>query len=351
MQNNVTSFGEQIRVSQYQAMQDDEKMICFGLGINDPKAIFNTTQGLKENFGSSRVFDTPTSENAMTGIGIGAALSGHRVLMTHQRVDFFLLALDQLINNAAKWHFMFNGTMSVPITIRLIIGRGWGQGPTHQQNLQSWFAHIPGLKVITPGLTANVGALLYQAIMDNNPVVFLEHRWLHQQTSKVSQCLPFHFPVNTTNLVSVGNDVTVICNSYLLSEVLNLKDYLKVQSNISLDIIEVSEPSSIDWTVIIGSVNKTKKCIVLDIDHQHISLSSEISSQIYDACYTTLEAPVKRLALPPYPEPTSVHLTKNYYINQNDIIQVLSEFTGKKLHTIETENLHDVPGDWFKGPF
>ena len=129
------------------AMKKDKKMLCYGLGATDPKAIFGTTKDLEKIFGKDRVFDTPTSENAMTGVAIGAALDGVRSITTHQRLDFFLLAMDQLVNSAAKWFYMFGGKKSVPITIRLIIGRGWGQGPTHSQSYQSFFAKIPGLKV------------------------------------------------------------------------------------------------------------------------------------------------------------------------------------------------------------
>ena len=123
----------------------------------------------------------------MTGIGIGAALGGMRTIMTHQRLDFFLLAMDQLVNSAAKWHYMFGSQISVPITIRLIVGRGWGQGPIHSQNLQAWFAHVPGLKVVMPTTPADAKGLLLSSIFDPNPVVFLEHRWLHQSVGEVEK--------------------------------------------------------------------------------------------------------------------------------------------------------------------
>jgi pyruvate dehydrogenase E1 component beta subunit len=149
------------------------------LGVTDPKGVFGTTTGLEEKFGSNRVFDMPTSENAMTGIGIGVSLNGFRPVMTHQRLDFALLSLDQIINNAAKWRFMFGGTRGVPITIRLIIGRGWGQGPTHSQNLHALFSHIPGLKVVMPSTAKDAKGLLLSSIFDPDPVIFLENRWLH----------------------------------------------------------------------------------------------------------------------------------------------------------------------------
>lgn len=351
MQNKTTTFAEEINQAQHCAMAKDNSMICMGLGINDPKAIFGTTTGLQSKFGSDRVFDMPTSENAMTGVGIGAAITGTRVLMTHQRVDFFLLAMDQLVNNAAKWHYMFNGQMTVPLTIRLIIGRGWGQGPTHQQSLQSWFAHIPGLKVVTPSLTDNVGQLLYQSIMDNNPTIFLEHRWLHNQKIDKETCVDYNSNMQTTRVIKEGADVTIIANSYMLLEAIHCHDFLK-KHGVNCELIEISEPTNIDWQTIYDSVNKTQTCICTDIGHNSFSVSSEISAKIYEACFRSLKKPIKRIALPSYPEPTSFGLTKKYYKTRTEITKAVSELLDREIFMTEDEEfLHDVPGNWFKGPF
>ena len=185
MQNKkIIKFNEAINFALKKAMYRDNKMICYGLGINDPKSIFGTTKDLKKKFGKSRVFDMPTSENAMTGVSIGEAINGVRSVVTHQRIDFFLLAIDQSVNSAATWHYMFGGKMRLPITIRLIIGRGWGQGATHSQSLHAWFAHIPGLKVVSPSNSYDAAGLLYASIFDPNPVIYLEHRWLHNTDGK-----------------------------------------------------------------------------------------------------------------------------------------------------------------------
>ena len=144
------TFGEAIREGTDQCLNEDPSVYIMGLGVPDPKGIFGTTVGLREKYGEKRVMDMPISENGMTGVAIGSALRGMRPIMTHQRIDFMLLSLDQIINNAAKWHYMFGGQMSVPLVIRLLVGQGWGQGPQHSQSLQTLFAHIPGLKVIMP---------------------------------------------------------------------------------------------------------------------------------------------------------------------------------------------------------
>ncbi len=180
----MTTFANEVRDALDHALATDPSVLVFGLGVPDPKGVFGTTLGLQEKYGEKRVFDTPTSENALTGIAVGAALAGMKPVYTHQRLDFALLSMDQIVNNAAKWHFMFGGQRSVPITIRMILGRGWGQGPTHSQNLQAWFAHIPGLKVVMPALASDVKGLLLASIQDPNPVIFLEHRWLHNMKTQ-----------------------------------------------------------------------------------------------------------------------------------------------------------------------
>ena len=351
MQTNKTLFSNQINLAQFKAMREDKNMICMGLGITDPKSIFNTTAGLAEEFGVERVFDMPTSENAMTGVGIGAAIAGSRVLMTHQRVDFFLLALDQLVNNAAKWHHMFNGQMQVPLTIRLIIGRGWGQGPTHQQSLQSWFSHIPGLEVIVPSRTDNVGQLLYKAIMNNNPTVFLEHRWLHNQQLPAEHCIPFEENNSSTRILHKGSDLTIISNSYMLIEALHAAEELK-RHDIHAEVIEIASPSHIDWEVIFKSVNKTGYCLSADIGHKSFSITSEVTARVTERCFENLKKAPLRLGLPDIPEPTSFGLTRGYYQDRDYLLHYVEKLLGKKIPFQPLQKkLHDVPGEWFEGPF
>lgn len=352
MADHLTTFAQEINRAQHQAMTDDHSMLSFGLGIDDPMGIFGTTKGLAESFGAGRVFDMPTAENAMTGVGIGAALAGSRVLMTHQRVDFFLLAMDQLVNNAAKWHYMFNGQMKVPLTIRLIIGRGWGQGPTHAQNLQAWFAHIPGLKVIVPSQTQQVGRQLYQAIMDDNPVIFLEHRWLHQQSCDVNSISSLYEALTPTKIHRSGKDITLIANSYMLLESLRAAASLSEQG-IECEVLEVAQVNPVDWQPIYQSVQKTGHAIVCDAGALSCSFSSEIVARITENCFQSLKKAPVRIALPDHPEPTSFSLTKNFYNSANDIIAKVVQILERSSISYIQQNApyHDIPGEWFKGPF
>ena len=216
MQTNATA--EILRVLD-RNLYENPKFLISGLGVSDPKGVFGTTFGLSEKYGSHRVLETPTSENAMTGIGVGLAISGFQPLMVHQRLDFFILAMDQLVNSAAKWHFMFGGQSSVPITIRLITGRGWGQGPTHSQNLHSWFAHIPGLKVVMPSFASEVASLLQASIDDPNPVIFIEDRWIHnQQVDAMDPRIEKPIELGKARVCKSGTQITVVSSGYMSIE-------------------------------------------------------------------------------------------------------------------------------------
>lgn len=346
---NKTTFAAEIRRAHALALEIDKSSIATGLGIDDPKGIFGTTLDLHKEFGCDRVFDMPTAENGMTGVGIGAAITGTRVVMTHQRLDFFLLAMDQLVNNAAKWHYMFNGTMKVPLTIRLILGRGWGQGPTHAQNLQTWFAHIPGLKVVVPSTASTVASQLYNSIMDDNPVVFLEHRWLHNQQVNVQDTIETDKLV-TTRLARSGKDITIVANSYMLIEAMRAAEFLG-EHGIEAEIIELCQVNPIDWQLIEESVTKTGRLLAVDAGALTCSLSSEIVAHITQTCFAQLKVAPQRLAMPDIPEPTSHALTKDFYNQAEDISMAAGKMFGLEWEVKKPSNQHDVPGEWFKGPF
>jgi pyruvate dehydrogenase E1 component beta subunit len=289
----------------------------------------------------------------MTGVAIGASLNGIRSVFTHQRLDFFLLAMDQLINSAAKWHYMFGSQISVPITIRLIIGRGWGQGPTHSQNLQAWFAHIPGLKVVMPSNARNAKGLLLSSIFDPNPVIFLEHRWLHESESEVPKG-EFTIPLGESE-VHTGKDITVVSMSYMTVEGLLAKDFLKKHYNINCEIIDLRTISPLDLDTIYRSVSKTKKLLVLDTGYASGSVAGEIIAKVCIERYDDLDSPPARLAMPDVPEPTSFALTKDFYNTAKNVVEkVLTMFKIEPKDNLKLLNRvenHDVPGHWFKGPF
>ncbi len=348
------SFVQAINEGTIVAMERDSKTICFGLGVDDPKRIFGSTNSLLEKFGPQRVFDMPTSEGGMTGVAIGASLNGVRCLMTHQRLDFFLLTMDQIINNAAKWQYMFGGQSSpVRLTTRLILGRGWGQGPTHSQNLQSLFAHVPGLKVVMPFSPEDAKGLLLASLFDDNPVIFLEHRWLHQMEGLVPEGF-YTTPIGSANVLHAGADVTIVSYSYMTAEALHALPALE-RAGISAEIIDLRSIRPLDWQTVLSSVQKTGRLLALDTSNAMCSVASEIVSTCATECFDSLKQAPMRITLPDFPSPTSHALTEKFYPRAEDIAKAVGKMMSRPvdLQSIVTARTspHDVPGNWFKGPF
>ena len=353
MSTDGTTFARAINSALHQAMHDDPTVISYGLGVPDPKGVFGTTLGLQEAFGEDRAFDTPTAENGLTGVAVGAALGGLKPVFTSQRLDFFLLAMDQLVNNAAKWHYMFGGKQSVPITIRLIVGRGWGQGPTHSQNLQSWFCHVPGLKVVVPVTPADAKGLLLSSIFDSNPVVFLEHRWLYNADGEVPDG-DYRVPLGKARRAREGSDVTLVAFSYMTVEALHAAEALEA-CGITCDVIDLRTLKPMDWDAILDSVERTGRLIALDTGNETGSVAGEIVARTSMMRFDSLQKAPVRLALPDVPTPTSPALTKHYYTGADRIVMAVGDLCDadvkQAMATCQRTEPHDVPGDWFTGPF
>lgn len=347
-------YAEAILEATDQKMTLDPSIYLMGLGVPDPKGIFGTTSGLGEKYGPDRVMDMPVSENGMTGIAIGSALLGMRPVMTHQRVDFFLLALDQLINNAAKWHYMFGNKMNVPLVIRLIIGRGWGQGPQHSQSLQSIFAHFPGLKVVMPATPYDAKGLLVSALEDNNPVVYLEHRWLHGVFGEVPQDL-YKVPIGKARVAQEGTDVTIVACSHMVLEALLAAKQLK-EEGISAEIIDLRSIKPLDKETILQSVRKTGRLVVADPDWKICGISSEIVAMVAEEDPKLLKAPPVRIAYPDRFTPTGWTLANHFYPTAYHIGAAIFKMMGKQpSHLLEAllkmQTPQDTPNREFTGPF
>lgn len=349
---------EAIREATFQAMAEDNRVIIIGEGVPDPKGIFGTTLGLREKFGSKRVFDMPISENALTGICIGAALKGLRPILTHQRLDFSLLSLDQIINNAAKWHYMFGGQNTVPLVIRMVIGMGWGQGPQHSQSLQSLFAQIPGLKVVMPTTAYDAKGLLLASIKDNNPVIFLEHRWIHGLTGHVPEEM-YTVPIGKAKVVKEGTDITLVSHSYMTIETLRAASILSTHG-VNAEVIDLRTIRPLDEETIIDSVKKTGRLIVIDNASQTGSIAENIAGRVSMKIYGQLLSAPAIITCPDYPAPTSPALSKNYYPTYKIIAEKSfwllkkdSSILQKSLEEETEENKlpHDIPDSSFTGPF
>jgi|TARA_B100001971_G_C18244866_1_gene573519 pyruvate dehydrogenase E1 component beta subunit len=352
------TYAESIHEALDQSMEECPSVFVIGEGVPDPKGIFGTTLGLKEKYGK-RVLDMPISENGMTGVCIGAALTGMKPILIHQRIDFSLMAIDQLINNAAKWHYMFGGQSKVPLVIRLIIGRGWGQGAQHSQNLQALFAHIPGLKVVMPSTAYDAKGLLISSIEDNNPVVFIEHRWLHN-TSGLVPTEYYKVPIGKAKIVQEGNDLTIATTSFMTIEAIRAAKFLKC-AGINPEIVDLRTLKPLDEGAIIDSVKKTGRLLVLDLGYSTGGFAGEVIAGVVGKVFEKLKSAPKRITLPDIPTPTTLALTKHYYPTHVNIIKEVFRMLGhseKKLNDFLLSNKidgdlgsSDVPDKSFTGPF
>ena len=349
----LIKFSEAINNALDLAMKKNKKVLILGLGVDDPKRIFNTTKLLKEKYGSKRVFDMPTAENGMTGIAIGCSLEGFRPVISHQRVEFSLLAMEQIINQAAKWNYMNAGQMSVPIVIRLIIGRGWGQGPQHSQSLESIFAHIPGLKVISPSNPYDAKGLLLSSIEDNNPVIFFVHRWLHESLGQVPEKY-YKVPLGKAKVANKGKDLTIVSNSLMTIEVLKCLKIFK-KYNINPEIIDLRSIRPLDKKTILKSVSKTKRLLAVDNGWTNYGISSEIISLVSENLLKKLKSKPIRIGINDSPIPSTRALAKYCYPGVNEIIKSAFKLLNKKIDKKDLIKLPlnktDIPHNNFKGPF
>ena len=336
------------------SMKKNKNVLIIGLGVDDPKGIFGTTKGIDKIFKNKRVFDFPTAENAMTGIAIGSSLLGFRPVITHQRVEFSLLSMEQIINQAAKWYFMNGGQKSVPLVIRLIIGRGWGQGPQHAQSLESIFAHIPGLKVVSLSTPKNAKGIILSSIEDLNPVIIFEHRWLHGIKGYVPKKY-YKTSLGKANILNKGKDITLISSSYMIVECLKCAKILKNYS-INVEVVDIQSYRPLDIGTILRSVKKTKRAIVVDNGGISYGISSEIVAKLYENLKTNeiKKILINRIGLSDNPIPSTRELAKYCYPNYFDIIKIIEKTLKKKfknIKKIKNDTLSDVPDKNFIGPF
>ena len=261
------------------AAKKDKKNIFLAEGLLDPVKFFGTTKNLEKYADKSRLIEIPLSELAVTGICIGAAMNGLRPILNFQRVEFALLALEQIFNNAAKAHYVSYGIHKVPIVIRLVIGRGWGQGPAHSQSLESLFASIPGLKVVMPTFPDDAKGLLLGSIADNNPVIILEHRWCHFTKGTIKKGYYKYSLDGGPKQLTIGKDYTIVGTSYMVLEGLEAFRVLK-KFNINISVFDLRIVRPLKLKKIINSVKKTKRLLVLDTGHKILGIGSEISAQV-----------------------------------------------------------------------
>ncbi|MFH1650967.1 MAG: transketolase C-terminal domain-containing protein, partial [Chloroflexota bacterium] len=289
-----------------------------GQGVDDPVGMLGTTTGLPQKHGGDRVFDTPLSENGLTGIAVGAALSGMKPVYMHNRPDFLLLAMDQIVNHAAKWRYMFGGRVSVPLVIWACVGRGWGGGAQHTQALQGLFMHVPGLRLVVPTRPYDAKGLLLSAIAEPNPVIIMEHRWLFNQTGYVPEGL-YTIPFGHGVVRKPGKDVTVVAISHMVVESLYAAEQLQ-KEGIDIEVIDPRTLKPLDEELILQSVRKTGRLVIADTGWKTGGAGAEIAASVVEKGFSYLKAPVRRVGSRDIPTPAGYNLEDAFYPTRQHVI-------------------------------
>lgn len=338
------------------ALASNPHSIIMGQGVDDFKGTFGTTLGLADEFGAERVMDMPLAEEGMTGIALGATLNGLYPITTHIRADFAFLATNQIINLIAKYKYMFGGLFEVPMLIRAVVGRSWGQGAQHSQSPQSQFAHVPGLTVIMPADSQSI-LDMYPYIVENyrGPVISIEHRLLYDLEFNVERGDPNRLenPL-TSRLIREGSDVTIVATSIMVLEARRAAEHLAKTASIECEIIDLNSPSHPDADLILSSVRKTGRLVVADTSWRPYGVAAEICRMVCENDPSALKAPAVSLGMAPAPCPTAKSLEDAYYPNLTDLTDGIARLVvGREQHGVplaDETSMRDVYKS-FKGPF
>jgi pyruvate dehydrogenase E1 component beta subunit len=327
MSTTTMTFSEAISDALVIAIRSDSKVRILGIGVDYSAGIFGTTKNAFLANGKEKVIDTPAMENALTGIAAGAALVGLRPVVVHARNDFAFLALDQIINVYSKWHYMFDGKAgSLPVVTRLLVGRGWGQGATHSQSIQSLVGHFPGIRVVMPASPIDAKGMLLSALSINDPTIIIEHRNLYNVRSEVPSGF-FTRDLFGSEVITQGTDITIVATSVCVIEAVNASKVL-AGSGISCEVIDLRVIQPLDTQTILDSVRKTRRIIFMDTSWVQYGISAEIFASILEEGDITLLSPGRRLGQAPNPAPVSQVLEDIHYPTSDSLVQMVLGIMG-----------------------
>ncbi len=306
------SYSEAIREATEQLMGADPHVIMMGQGVNSPWYVGNSTTGLHKRFGPLRVVDSPISEDTVTGAAVGAAMAGMRTMVIHPRIDFALLGVEQLLGQAANWHYMTAGQVTMPLVARLIVNRGGEQAAQHSQSLQALFAHVPGLKVVMPATAYDAKGLMVASLLSDDPVIYIDDRWAYGEHEVVPREV-YSVPIGKGIVRREGTDVTVVATSYMNRRAIEAADLL-AQEGLSVEVIDPRTVKPLDTDLILSSVEKTGRLLVADGGWDAYGFTAEVAAVVASSTVVCrLKAPVVRMGLPPCPAPMSAVLERPYY--------------------------------------
>jgi pyruvate/2-oxoglutarate/acetoin dehydrogenase E1 component len=320
------SYLEAIRSGLREEMSRDSSVYLFGedVALGGP---FGVTNGLAEAFGKNRVVNTPISEGTVMGLAIGAASVGLRPVVEIMFIDFITLAMDQLVNHAAKLHYMSGGQLKIPLTIRVQCGISGNMGAHHSQSVESWLMHVPGLKVVMPAHPEDAKGLVKASIRDDNPVVFIEHRGLYRSRGQVSEG-DHLVPIGAARVARAGHDLTIVATAQLLADALQAAEELAA-SEISIEVIDPRTLSPLDIGTIVSSVKKTGRLVVAHEAVEQAGIGAEIAARAQQEALYYLDSPILRVAAPFSPVPASPALEKCFLPGKDQIVDAVRELLTK----------------------
>ncbi len=355
----IISSGQAINEALRIMGERDKDVLLFAEGIDDPSAIYGTTKGLRPTYGDDRIIEMPIAENGLCGVAIGAAMMGKRPVISFHRVEFALLAMEQMVNNAAKMHYVSNGHHMAPIVLRLVIGRGWGQGPEHSQSLESLFSYIPGLKVLMPVFPDDYKGMLIAAIEDNNPVVIIEHRWSHYVKGHVPEGY-YKSDISKPKRIMEGRDCTIVATSFSTLEALKASEALE-KIGVHADLFDLRVTRPLQLAEIESSVKKTGHLLTVDTGYKTLGIGAEVIAQVTERNFGALKSAPARIGLPDHPTPSSRGYLPGLYPDAKKIIaqvctmlNVPADKQVAALKALDDATAHmpiDVPDPTFQGPF
>ncbi|MGO8867085.1 MAG: alpha-ketoacid dehydrogenase subunit beta [Alphaproteobacteria bacterium] len=353
------SMADAIREGLTEAAKRDPSVIFFAEGVADPAAVYGTLKGIGSVIGHERMIEMPVAEAGLCGVAIGAALSGKRPVISFHRVEFALLAMEQIVNNAAKTTYISGGRHHVPIVLRLVVGRGWGQGPEHSQSLETMFSYFPGLKVVMPTYPADTKGMVVAAVEDNNPVILIEHRWCHYVQGHVPEGY-YREAIDGPRTIRQGKDITIVATSYMVLEAMRAATALAALG-VDAEVIDLRVLRPMALAPVLASVRRTGRLLTVDTGFKTLGIGAEVVAETTAKCFAALKAAPQRIGLPDHPLPSSRGLIRGLYPDSISIMRTISEMLklpAEREAQAEAElaaqrgNLPiDVPDPFFKGPF
>jgi pyruvate dehydrogenase E1 component beta subunit len=325
----IMTYRDAINLALREEMRRDPSVVIWGEDVALYEGSFKVTRGLLTEFGEERVKDTPISENTIIGVAIGAAMGGLRPIAELMTVNFALLAMDQIINHMTKIRYMFGGQVNLPMVIRAPGGGGSQLAAQHSQSLETYFMHAPGMRVVVPATPADAKGLLKSAIRDNNPVMFLENELLYNSKGEVPDDPEFLLPFGSAEVKKEGKDITIVAYSRMTMLALAAAEELG-KEGISCEVVDLRTLAPLDTAAFVESVKRTGRAVVVEECWRTCGLGAEIATRIYEGCFESLRAPVRRVSGLDVPMPYSRKLEKLCIPQVEDIIKAVKDVTAQK---------------------